>query len=36
MAARAEQMGAELQAGVEGDCWLVDLVVPLGSHMVAT
>jgi signal transduction histidine kinase len=36
MAARAEQMGAELHAGVEGDCWLVDLVVPLGSHMVTT
>jgi signal transduction histidine kinase len=35
MAARAEQMGADLHTGVDGDGWLVDLVVPLGSRMVS-
>jgi signal transduction histidine kinase len=34
MAARAEQMGARLSAGVDVDCWLVDLVVPLETRMV--
>jgi signal transduction histidine kinase len=35
MAARADQMGAHLRAGVDANSWLVDLVVPLGSQMVA-
>ena len=35
MAARAEQMGGQLQAGVDADCWLVDLVVPIETRMVA-
>jgi signal transduction histidine kinase len=35
MTARADQMGAQLRAGVDGDCWLVDLVVPTGTRMVA-
>jgi signal transduction histidine kinase len=35
MAARAEQMGARLHAGVDGDSWLVELVVPLESGMVS-
>jgi signal transduction histidine kinase len=33
MAARATQMGAELRAGVDGDTWLVDVVVPLGTRL---
>jgi signal transduction histidine kinase len=33
MAARAEQMGAHLQAGPDADCWLVDLVVPIETRM---
>jgi hypothetical protein len=28
-------MGADLHTGVDGDGWLVDLVVPLGSRMVS-
>jgi signal transduction histidine kinase len=36
MAARAAQLGAELRTGVDGDCWLVDLVVPTGSRVAAT
>jgi signal transduction histidine kinase len=35
MAARAEQMGGHLQAGVDADGWLVDLVVPIELRMVA-
>lgn len=35
MAARAEQMSARLRAGVEGDSWIVDLVVPLETGLVA-
>jgi signal transduction histidine kinase len=31
MAARAEQMGAVLRSGVDGDSWLVDLTVPAGA-----
>jgi signal transduction histidine kinase len=34
MAARAEQIGAELRAGVDGSDWLVDVVVPTGSPLV--
>jgi signal transduction histidine kinase len=34
MAARASQMGGQLHAGVDGDSWLVDLVVPIESRMV--
>jgi signal transduction histidine kinase len=35
MAARAEQIGAELRAGVDGTDWLVDVVVPTGSPLVS-
>lgn len=35
MAARASQMGGQLHAGVDGESWLVDLVVPIESRMVA-
>lgn len=35
MAARAEQIGARLRAGVDGESWLVDLVVPLETGMLA-
>lgn len=35
MAARAEQMRARLRAGLDGDCWLVNVVVPLEAPMVA-
>ena len=35
MAARATQLGAALHAGVDGECWLVDLVVPLETSMIA-
>ena len=34
MAARAEQIGAQLRAGVDGTEWLVDVVVPTGSALV--
>lgn len=33
MAARAAQLGAELHTGADGDGWLVDLVMPLGTRM---
>lgn len=36
MAARAEQIGADLRAGVEGEEWVVDLVVPTASSLVTT
>jgi signal transduction histidine kinase len=36
MAARAEQLGAELHAGVDRDEWVVDVVVPVGTAAVAT
>jgi hypothetical protein len=35
MAARAEQIGAELRAGPDGGSWIVDLVVPTPSPLVA-
>jgi signal transduction histidine kinase len=35
MAARADQIGAELRAGMDGDSWLVELVVPHGSPLVS-
>jgi signal transduction histidine kinase len=35
MATRAEQMGAELRAGVDADCWLVDLILPVETRVVA-
>lgn len=31
MAARAQQLGGVLQAGVDGEHWLVDLTVPVGA-----
>jgi signal transduction histidine kinase len=33
MTARAEQMGAQLRTGVDGDCWLVDLILPSVEHV---
>ena len=36
MAARAEQMGARLRTGVDGEHWLVDLVVPAQRTDAAT
>ena len=35
MAARAEQMGARLRTGVDADCWLVELHVPVRLETVA-
>jgi signal transduction histidine kinase len=31
MAARAEQIGAAFRAGVDGDCWQVELIVPAAA-----
>ncbi|MDT4915560.1 MAG: hypothetical protein QOH89_260 [Pseudonocardiales bacterium] len=35
MTARAEQMGGRLKTGVEAECWLVDLHVPVRSPLAA-
>jgi signal transduction histidine kinase len=35
MAARADQMGAQLRTGLDADGWLVDLVVPIATRVVA-
>jgi hypothetical protein len=35
MAARAEQMGAQLRTGVDDDYWFVDLILPAVDYSAA-